>query len=97
MEGYWNNEDATVRCCRIIQEDGEPRRAVEVRPHEVEISGNRTRSERTMKLGAPIYLDDEDGSGWARVTVGRGSVGWPSREIKIQRVLEYLPDRIEQG
>jgi hypothetical protein len=105
MEGYWNGEDATVRCCIVVLKEaitpnigpGERVRAVEVRPHEASVTGNRVRTERTTKLGDPIYLLDEDGSGWANVTRGRGSVGWPRTEIQIDGLVQYLPDRIEQG
>lgn len=33
--------------------------------------------------GATFYLDDRDGSGWAKVTEGRGSPRWGHREIEV--------------
>lgn len=104
VEGYWNNEDAQIRACVVVLAEaispnilaGERVRAVEVRPHTAGLTGNRVRSERTTKLGDPIYLLDEDKSGWKRCTVGRGSIGFPSTEIKITTVVQYLRDRVEQ-
>ena len=38
-------------------------------------------------VGETFYLDDEDGAGWDKVTVGRGSPRWPHSSLDVERVL----------
>lgn len=38
--------------------------------------------------GAKFYLDNEDGSGWAKVTKGHGSPRWGHSSLSVERVLE---------
>lgn len=35
--------------------------------------------------GHKFYLDDEDGSGWRKVTAGRGSPEWPHSSLPVER------------
>jgi len=34
--------------------------------------------------GGTAYLDDRDGSGWRKVTVGHGGPAWPHRDVAIE-------------
>jgi hypothetical protein len=34
--------------------------------------------------GGITYLDNRDGSGWRKVTGGRGGPGWPHRNVAIE-------------
>jgi hypothetical protein len=35
-----------------------------------------------------FYLDNEDDSGWLKVTEGKGSPGWSHRSLPVEQVLE---------
>jgi hypothetical protein len=82
---YWNYERATARRVRVVVGDapkggwcegltGTARDAVEVLYDEQD----------------PFYLDNEDGSGWRKVTEGRGGPEWPHSSLPVKRVLRYL-------
>ena len=38
----------------------------------------------------PFYMDNEDGSGWRKVTVGRGGPGWYHASLPVDRVLSEV-------
>ena len=81
---YWNGERCEARCVRIVVpewEDGDPPKAwwlnhVGETRNAVEVSYGQQR----------FVLDNNDGSGWLKVTVGRGSPRCASW---------HLPDRCE--
>lgn len=76
---YWNGEPCRAR--RVVVRVGaapvpswwcaaligEERQAVEVR----------------YGPAGPFFLDDEDGSGWWKVTAGHGSPRWSSRSLPL--------------
>jgi hypothetical protein len=80
---YWNGERTPARRVRVIVGPsprptwwcaglaGTEREAVEVRYGEQ----------------PPFYLDNENGSGWAKVTIGRGSPEWGHSGLPVERVL----------
>lgn len=43
--------------------------------------GQERAAVRVTYGGSVFYLDDEDGSGWAKVTEGGGSPRWPHRSL----------------
>lgn len=81
---YWNGEPTPARIVRVIvgpspiktwwcaELEGQEREAVEV----------------AYPGSPPFYLDNENGSGWAKVTQGRGSPAWGHSSLPIQRVVE---------
>jgi hypothetical protein len=88
QQTYWNGELADARRVRVIVADdgrfpnywarefvGQERDAVEV------LSGDAPDDV------FPFYLDDEDGTGWVKVTTGRGSPRWGHRTIQVEEVM----------
>lgn len=73
---YWNYERCRAVRCIVLVEDGRRLAAVEID------NANQAGSQ-------PFYIEDEDGSGWRKVTTGRGSPGWPSTgPLPVVRVIE---------
>jgi len=51
------------------------------------LEGTKRRAVEVTYQGEVFYLDDEDGSGWAKVTKGRGSPHWGHKSLNIAKVL----------
>lgn len=49
------------------------------------LEGTERRAVRVDYGGQTFYLDNEDGSGWAKVTVGRGAPQWGHKSLNIER------------
>lgn len=64
----WNGEHTDARRCEVI---------VGKSPYPTwwcaHLAGTVRKAVRVEHAGAVFFLDDEDGSGWAKVTEGRGS------------------------
>lgn len=80
---YWNYQPTSARKVRVI-----------VGPSPVktwwcaELEGTeRAAVEVSYPGGKPFYLDNEDGSGWAKVTRGRGGPEWGHSELPVERVV----------
>ena len=93
-EGYWNGNPASIRKVTVVLGEtphpsyalqariGERVAAVEVRPHVTKRTGNRLLGRREEVPGDDVfYLFDEDGSGYFKVTEGRGSPGHRSISV----------------
>jgi hypothetical protein len=84
---YWNNKPCNARKVTVIVAkaekptlwyaafEGSERQAVEV-------------SDANQSGGRPFYLDNEDGSGWLKVTKGKGSMMYGHRNLEITAVIE---------
>ena len=74
---YWNGEPARARKVTVIV--GEPMRPTWWCAHLVDTE----RSAVEVRYGTQprFFLDNEDGSGWHKVTIGRGSPRWGSRSL----------------
>jgi len=83
METFWNGEPCEARKVNVVvgasprptwwcaSLEGQTRAAVEV-----------------IYAGqAPFYLDNEDGSGWRKVTDGRGSPHWAHASLPVASVV----------
>ena len=82
-ETYWNGEPCEARKVIVIVGEsprstwwcagfaGQQRKAVEV----------------TYAGQPPFYLDNEDGRGWGKVTVGRGSPVYPHSSLPVASVV----------
>ena len=82
MKGYWNGEPADIRRVRVI-----------VAKPEVptwwfaDLVGQERVAVEVVYGNQTFYLDDEDGSGWDKVTRGQGSPGLGHRSLRITRVV----------
>lgn len=65
---YWNGEEATAR--RVVVVVGPP-----LRPTWwcADLFGQRRNAVEVIYGGRSFFLDDDNGDGWYKVTVGRGS------------------------
>lgn len=80
---FWNYEPTPARIVRVIVGqvetptwwcaglEGTERQAVEV----------------SYPGSEPFYLDNEDGSGWRKVTQGRGGPDWGHSSLPVARVI----------
>ena len=97
---YWNGEPAECKRVTVI---------VGHAPAEMwcaGLAGTRRKAVRVEAEREPFYLDDEDGSGWRKVTEGRGSHRWPHNSLVVEhevhdgaepmRVLEHL-EQLEEA
>jgi hypothetical protein len=68
---YWNGEPATAR--RVVVRVGHA-----LRPTWwcANLEGSERRAVEVTYAGQRFYLDNENGSGWAKVTVGQGGPHW---------------------
>ena len=83
---YWNNQPCKARIVRVIiakaerptfwyaSLEGMEREAVEI-------------SEANQAGEQPFYLDNADGSGWLKVTKGKGSMMYGHRNLAVERVI----------
>jgi hypothetical protein len=84
---YWNGEPA--ECRQVIVRVGKS-------PVSTwwcaDLEGKERRAVDVTSAGQVFYLDNEDGSAWAKVTVGRGSPGYGHRgfpnDSELVRVIE---------
>ena len=78
--------------------NGEPCEAVKVRvivgpsPRPTwwcaDIEGAEREAVRVTYCGQVFYIDNEDGSGWRKVTDGGGGPSWPHRSVPVDREVE---------
>jgi hypothetical protein len=85
---FWNGKFASARRCRVVVGEadsprkwyagleGTEREAVEVR-HPTE--------------GTVFYIDNEDGSGWGKITWGKGSPAYGHRSLPVARIVKFHP------
>lgn len=81
MKTYWNGEKTPAR--RVI---------VEVGPAPsgwwcASLTGTKREAVEVSCEGSVFYLDNEDGSGWDKVTIGRGSPRLGHKSLPVQRVV----------
>lgn len=73
---YWNGEPCEAR--RVVVQVGKAER--ETHWHHG-LEGQERRAVEVTYHGQVFFLDDEDGSGWEKVTVGLGSPGWGHAQL----------------
>jgi len=80
---FWNGEPREAKRVKVIVGSCEPGWWC----HGLE---NTTRN--AVRVGTPgkgvFYLDDEDGSGWLKVTEGRGSPQWGHRSLPVSSEID---------
>lgn len=80
---YWNGEPTPARILRVI-----------VGPSPVEtwwcagLEGSEREAVEVTYGGEKFFLDNEDGSGWAKVTRGHGSPQWGHSSLPVAKVVE---------
>lgn len=79
---YWNGEPTHCRIVRVI-----------VGPVPVPtwwcagLEGTEREAVEVSYGGQRFYLDNEDGSGWMKVTQGRGSPTWAHSSLPVEKVI----------
>jgi hypothetical protein len=81
---YWNGEPTPARIVRVI---------VGRSPVDTwwcaRLAGTERQAVEVDYNGDKFYLDnEEDGSGWRKVTAGHGSPQWGHSSLPVERVLE---------
>jgi hypothetical protein len=79
---YWNFKPTPARIVRVIVGKS-PRPTWWCAAFE----GQEREAVEVTYGGAKFYLDNEDGSGWEKVTDGRGGPNWSHSELPVSRVL----------
>lgn len=77
---FWNGEPCAARKTRVI---------VGKAPRDTwwcaKLAGQERAAVEVKYQGQTIYLDNEDGSGWVKVTIGRGSPSYYHASIPVDR------------
>ena len=82
MNTYWNGEPAPAREVRVIV--GE----VPIKTWWCHgLTGQERDAVEVNCEGQTFYLDNENGEGWAKVTIGHGSPNWGHRSLPVAKVL----------
>jgi hypothetical protein len=80
---YWNGEPTPARIVTAI---------VGKSPVKTwwcaDLAGTERQAVEVDYHGQKFYLDNEDGSGWNKVTHGRGSPQWGHSSLPVERVVE---------
>lgn len=94
-QGYWNGLPTQVR--RVVVEVGTFERPDSVAPEHWKpwcagLEGTHRAAvwvslEGVNYGGGSCFLDDENGSGWAKVTEGHGGPAWPHRDLPVASVI----------
>ena len=79
---YWNGE--LTECRRVTVIVGAVPRASW---WCADLEGQKRAAVEVNYYGVVSYIDDEDGSGWAKVTEGHGGPRWPHRGLPSDSVV----------
>lgn len=94
MRTYWNGERCEARRVRVIVGDSGQFPC----PWFRSIVGQERDAVEVTYNGSTFYLDNENGSGWGKVTGGRGSPNYGHRSLDVERVLAPThPDAGKDG
>jgi hypothetical protein len=80
---YWNGEPAEARIVRVIVGKAELPTY-----WYAELEGTEREVVEVKYGDQTFYLDNEDGSGWFKVTLGRGSPRCYHASLAIERIIE---------
>lgn len=76
---WWNGEPAVAR--KVQLQVGMPPAGLHPQYWAAGLVGMIVDAVRVEYGGTVFYLEDEDGDGWRKVTVGRGGPRWPSASL----------------
>lgn len=78
---FWNGEPVPAVKTRVVVADAPHFPGYWARP----LVGEMRDAVRVTYAGRTFYLDNADGSGWRKVTDGRGSPRWGHGELAVER------------
>ena len=83
VQTYWNGYPAKCRRVRVVVGKA-------LRPTWwcASLEGQEREAVEVHGDGEVFYLDNKDGQGWAKVTVGRGSPMWGHAELPVASIKE---------
>lgn len=81
---YWSGQPCAAREVRVIVADAPEFPRYWAR----EFVGQEREAVEVQAHGEKFYLDNEDGRGWRKVTVGKGSPQWGHGTLRVAAVLE---------
>lgn len=79
---FWNGLPCPARKVRVIVGKA-PRRTWWC----AELAGQERDAVEVDGHSGPFYLDNADGSGWEKVTVGKGSPWWGHSSLPVEKVI----------
>ncbi len=79
---FWNGQPAVARKVKVIV--GPSLRSTW---WCAGMEGQQRDAVEVSQGGQTFYLDNEDGSGWLKVTEGRGSFRWGHRSLPVSKVM----------
>lgn len=87
---YWNGEPCEALRVRVIVGDTGRYPRYWAR----ELVGQEREAVQVFYFDKPFYLDNEDGSGWRKVTEGHGSPAWSHLSLEAERVIHLARCRV---
>jgi hypothetical protein len=81
---FWNGEPCEARKVRVVVGNSGRFSA----PWFSDYIGQEREAVEVTYGGQTFYLDNEDGSGWGKVTVGHGSPSYGHGSLDVERVLD---------
>jgi hypothetical protein len=85
---FWNGEPTPARRVRVVV--GAPPEGMPLHwLHSTGLVGKTINAVEVSYSGwpEPMYLYDEDGSGWHKVTEGHGGPRWGHRNVPVERIV----------
>jgi hypothetical protein len=79
----WNGEPCEAKRVRVIVADAPDCPNYWAR----EFVGQERNAVEVRYFDTPFYLDDENGSGWAKVTLGGGGPEWGHKGLEVAEVI----------
>lgn len=84
VKTYWNGGPCQVRRVRVVVADAPEFPKYWARQF---VGRERAAVEIVYGEGPPFYLDNEDGSGWLKVTEGKGSPQYGHKSLRVERIV----------
>lgn len=82
IKTWWNGEPAVCRRLRVVVG-----KSSFPRPWSASLEHTVRQAVEVSYYGGVMYLDDEDGTGWEKVTEGRGLPTWPHRNLEVDQIV----------
>lgn len=80
---YWNGERCkAVKCIVVVGKSDKPK------AWYADLVGTQRAAVEVVYGKQTFYLDNEDGSGWRKVTTGKGMPGWGHDNLTVERVVQ---------
>lgn len=101
QKGYWNGEPAEFRVVLITVGPEPEHLSSHIAKHSpglkrylwfVPFIGKLRQAIQVIQGSDVFYLDNEDGSGFEKVTIGMGSPKWAHRSVYSEKLVSHIPD-----